>query len=1121
MKPLPTPARGQRARQATLAACLLLPLAASPAHAQLLAIAQNAPAQAAAPQGVSLQDLLSEWEKQYRATIVYKTDLVRGKRVAPAAAAGSLEAQLASVLPQAGLGFQKLRADYYVLVAAAPAATAAAQATISGRVVDEKGEGLPGVSIAVKGTSNGTTTDPDGNFQVAVADEKAVLVFSYVGYTSQEITVGTQTTLAIKLLRDAKQLDDVVVVGYGTQVRREITGAVQTVQASTLADIPVAQTTQKLQGKLAGVQILQGTGKPGQGIQVRIRGQASISAGSEPLYVVDGFPLVTDISTINPDEIETITVLKDAASTSLYGSRAANGVVLITTKQAKSGQTSVGLNAYYGVQQVPQKGRPDMMNAQEFAQFKKESYEDAGQPVPTYFQNPAQYGEGYNWYNAMLRTAAIQNYSVSLTAGKDKFTTLAVLGYFGQEGVVLNSNLKRFSLRLNSNYNVTDKVQVGVNLAPNYTIDNTPPTDGQFFNGQGLLNNALLSWPTLAYQNADGSLPLSVAAPGLSAFTEPNWYRSIQEITNKNTQQRLLTNAYLQVEPLKGLLLKSTINLDLGSALFNNFNPSTASIAFASPPPVTASAVQRTNYYYSWLNENTATYHRDLGDHQFDLLGGYTVQRYHQDYTQIRATNFPDDRIQTIQSGLNIDRPSTFNDIQEWSLVSYIGRLNYNYKGKYLLSGSIRRDGSSRFGVNNRNGVFPSVSAGWVVTDEEFVPKVDQLTFLKLRGSYGLTGNNNIGNYSQYANVNTNVNAVFGSTVTNGAAVTSLSNPNLGWEKTRQLDLGLDLGLFNSRVVLNYDYYVKNTTDLLYSVAVPQESGFGSFLGNIGELKFWGHEIAITSQNLVGKFRWTTNFNIAFSDNKVVALADGIDRIYGDATITRVGERIGQFYGMVHEGVYRNQQEYNDAPKAYNSIVGSARFRDVNGDGVVTNGGDNDDRTVIGNPFPKFIYGFTNTFNYAGFDLTVVASGSQGNDIMRRTDTGTTNLDGVFNVLREVKDRWRSESNPGAGLYGTTTGSTGLERDWISSRFVHKGSFLTLKNIALGYTVPVAQLKPFRTIRVYGSVQQAFVFTKYTGGNPEVTLDAGGNIAGPLNQGLDYSAYPVPRTFTLGVNLGL
>ncbi len=995
------------------------------------------------------------------------------------------------------------------------------QALVQGRVLDEKGQGLPGVSIVVKGTTTGTTTDATGGFQLTVADEKAVLVFSFLGYTTQEVPVGSQTTLTIKMLNDAKQLDDVVVVGYGTQVRREITGAVQTVQAKTLEDIPAPLATQKLQGKLAGVQILQGTGKPGQGMQVRVRGQASISAGSEPLYVVDGFPLVTDISLINPDEIETITVLKDASSTALYGSRAANGVVLITTKQAKSGQTAVGVSAYVGVQKVPQKGRPDLMNGEEFAQFKKESYEDAGQPVPTAFQNPAQYGAGYDWYGAMLRTAAIQNYSVSLTAGKDKFTTSAVLGYFGQDGVVLNSNYKRFSLRLNSAYNLTDRVQLGANLAPSYTIDNTPPTDGQFYSGQGLLYNAQLTWPTLAYQNPDGSLPLAVATPGLSAFTEPNWYRSLQEIKNTNTQQRLLGTAYLQAEPVKGLLLKTTINLDLGSALFNNFNPSTASIGFASPPPVTASAVQRTNYYYSWLNENTATYHRELGDHQFDLLAGYTVQRFRNDFTQVRATNFPDDRIQTIQSALNIDRPNTYNDIQEWSLLSYIGRLTYNYKGKYLLTGSIRRDGSSRFGVNNRNGVFPSVSAGWVVTDEEFVPKFDQLNFLKVRASYGLTGNNNIGNYSQYASVVTNVNSIFGSTVAPGATIGSLSNPNLGWETTKQLDIGLDFGLFNNRILFNYDYYVKNTTNLLYSVAVPQESGFGSFLGNIGELKFWGHELAVTSQNLVGKFRWTTNANIAFSDNKVVALAEGIDRIYGDGTITRVGERIGQFYGMIHEGVYRNKQEYDAAPKAYNSIVGSARFRDVNGDGKITNGGDNDDRTIIGNPFPKFIYGLTNTFNFAGFDLSVVASGSYGNQIMRRTVTGTTNLDGVFNVLREVKDRWRSEANPGAGLYGTTTASTGLERDWLSSRFVRSGSYLTIKNITLGYTVPVEHLKPFRSIRPYASVQQAFVFTNYTGGNPEVTLSAGGNIAGPLNQGMDFGGYPVPRTFTVGVNVGL
>ncbi|HEX8424923.1 TonB-dependent receptor [Hymenobacter sp.] len=1004
---------------------------------------------------------------------------------------------------------------------AAPDHNALLAVALTGKVVDEKGVGMPGVSVSVKGTSTGTVTDNDGNFKLDVPDASAVLVFSFVGYLSQEVPVGSQTTLSVKLAPDSKALDEVVVVGYGTQNRREVTGAVQTVNAQELQDIPVAQTTQKLQGKLAGVQVLQTTGRPGQGMQVRIRSQASISAGSDPLYVVDGFPIVTDISLINPDEIETITVLKDAASTSLYGSRAANGVVLITTKQAKNGQSSVGVNAYYGVQQVPQKGRPDMMNATEFAQFKKETYEDLGQPVPAAFQNPEQYGKGYDWYDAMFRTAAIQNYSVSLTAGKDKFSTSAVAGFFNQEGVVLNSNFRRFSLRLNSNYNITDKVRVGLNLAPSYTIDETPATDGRFFGSNGLLYNALLAWPTLAYRNPDGSLPLAVSVPGVTTFTQPNWYRSIQEIENKNTQTRILSNAYAEFEPIQGLLLKTTINLDLGSSLFNNFNPSTASIGFATPPPVTASAVRRNYHYYSWLNENTATYTKTIGDHTFDALVGYTLQRFHSDFDQVRATNFPDDRIRTIQSAINIDRPSTSNDIQEWSLLSYIGRLNYNYKGRYLLTGSVRRDGSSRFGVNNRSGVFPSVSAGWIVSDESFMPKINQLTFLKVRGSYGLTGNNNIGNYSQYATVNTNVNSIFGSTVANGASVTALSNPNLGWETTKQLDLGLDVGLFENRLSVTYDYYTKTTSDLLYSLAVPQESGFGNFLGNIGELKFWGHEIGINSKNLVGRFSWNTNFNIAFSDNKVLELSEGVDRIYGEGTITRVGQRIGQFWGMIQDGVYDNQEEYDNSPKAIASSVGTIKFVDVNGDGVLTYGGDNDDRTVIGNPFPKFIYGFTNNFSFANFDLSVVAAGSYGNDIMRRTDQGTTNLDGVFNVLKEVKDRWRSPENPGAGKYGTTKGNTSNDREWLGTRYVQSGSYLTIKNITLGYTVPVANLKPFRTIRVYGSVQQAFVFTNYGGVNPEVNVDANGNAASPLNQGQDFGTYPVPRTFTVGLNIGL
>lgn len=462
----------------------------------------------------------------------------------------------------------------------------------------------------------------------------------------------------------------------------------------------------------------------------------------------------------------------------------------------------------------------------------------------------------------------------------------------------------------------------------------------------------------------------------------------------------------------------------------------------------------------------------------------------------------------------------------EWSLVSYISRLTYNYAGKYLFTAAIRWDGSSRFGSDNRWGNFPSVSAGWVVSDEKFMHNIKSISLLKLRGSYGVIGNNNIGNYTQFATVNTTTNAIFGSTVAPGASVVTLGNTNLGWETTKQFDFGIDLGLFNNRLILAYDYYTKKTTNLLYNLAVPQESGFTTFNGNIGKLKFWGHEFSASAKILTGEFKWNVDFNISFNDNKVLALSEGVDRIYGGfgnyATLTQVGHRIGQFWGLIQEGVYVNQADFDKSPKATASEVGTVKFRDVNGDGVITYGGDNDDRTCIGNPFPKFLYGITTNLSYKNFDLSVVGSGSQGNDVLVMLDQGTANLDGVFNVLKGVKNRWRSPENPGNGLYGKTTSATWMERDWESSRFVSDGSYFTIKNITLGYRVPLKRSKFLRSLRLYGSVQQAFVFTNYRGVNPEVSTTANGTTTGSaLNLGADWGTYPVPRTYTFGLNVGL
>ena len=996
---------------------------------------------------------------------------------------------------------------------------------VTGQVDDTSGSPLPGVTVVIKGSTTGVITDANGEYTLKDVPGDVILVFSFVGMKTQEIPVAGQSIISIVLEEETIGLDEVVAIAYGNTTQRTSTGSLQTVKSAELQEIPVAQFTQKLQGKFAGVKINQGTGRPGQGMSVQIRGSASLSTSSSPLYVVDGFPVSGGISNINPNEIETITVLKDAASTSLYGSRAAFGVVLITTKSAKSGQTNISVAAYTGFQDVPQKGRPDMMNGTEWAQFKKEYYEDLGQTVPDAYQDPEQYGKGYDWYDAMLRTGTINDYSVTINTNKEKFSSAVVAGYFNQKGVMLNSDYKRFSLRANTKFNLADRLTLGVNVAPTYNYGNSPSTDGQFFGSGGLLLNAALTPPVLAYQNEDGTYPVTVTTPGITTFPTPNWVRSIDEITNKTIDTRLISNAYIEYEPIDGLKLKSSANVELVQTLVHYFQPSTAGRAFASAPSqLTANLYEANRRFWTWLSENTAEYSKTIKDHNFQVLAGYTAQKYRYDASSFSGSNFSDDRIQTIDAALVKNNPSM--DIQEWSLISYLSRLNYTYKNKYLITASIRRDGSSRFGSNKKWGNFPAVSAGWVVSEEPFMQNLDWLSFLKVRGSFGVTGNNNIGNYTQYSTVSGGVNTTFNNGSYSGIAVTNLGNDELGWERTKEFDLGTDFSFANDRVSVTYDYYRKETTNLLYTLAVPTESGFNSFTGNVGKIRFWGHEISVNSDNLVGKLKWSSNFNIAFSDNKVIELSSLSDEMYVwqgfVSTITKVGGRIGQFYGLIQDGVYVDQQDFDNSPKLVDSQVGTIKFRDVNNDEKITTGtGEDGDRTEIGNPFPKFTFGFTNNFKYKNFDLSIVATGSYGNKIVAAMEQGFVNLDGVFNALKNVKDRWRSEDNPGAGLYGKTTGSTGHDRDDFHSRFVKDGSYLTIKNITLGYTVPTKTLNFIKDLRLYASVQQAFVFSKYDYGNPEVGIDFNGNQPGSTAQGIDFSAYPVPRTFTFGVNVSL
>lgn len=1013
-----------------------------------------------------------------------------------------------------------------------------ADITISGKVTDEKGDLLAGVSVIVKGTTQGTTTDGTGSFRIAVPDTRATLVFSFVGYAKKEIVVGSQTSLTVALTPDDQTLNEVVVVGYGSQLKKEVTGAVQTISSQEIKDLPVSQIGQKLQGRLAGVQINQATGKPGQGISIRIRGQVSVSAGSDPLYVIDGFPITGNIAQLNPDEIEDLSILKDAASTSLYGSRAANGVVLITTKKGKPGQTNISFTAYTGLQKVPVKGRVKMLNAVQFAQFKKEFYEDQLLPVPDIFQNPSQYeGKNNDWYDALLRVAPLQSYNLSISHNTEKSNTSLVAGIFNQDGVVLNNKYKRYSLRMNSNYNLSNKVAVGFNVAPSYVFDNTPRTDGD--RGTGILFNALHTWPIMPIYDANGELTKYNTLPSSTGniFNYPNWVRAANELVNETKNTNLLGNAYIQFRPITGLTLKSTMNIEYTNSKFFFFNPSTATSAINVPIPTTAVSIRQGLESMSWLNENLATYAKSFNDHNFELLAGFTNQKFRSEFTQVQANTYADDRLPTIQGALNIDRTNSQNGANQWTLTSYLSRLTYNYKGKYLLTAAIRADGSSRFGLNNRWGTFPSASVGWIMSDENFLKTVPQVSFAKIRASYGVIGNNNIGNYTQYALVNNTTNAVFGSTVATGAVVTSLANPNLGWETTKQFDMGLDLGLFNDRIQFIYDFYTKRTTNLLYAVQVPQESGFTNFNDNIGEIKFWGHEFSLTTKNTMGKLKWTTNANISFNRNQVVSLAPGIDRVYGTFHITQVGQPFGQFYGLVKQGYYTSAEDLKNSPIIPGrSAIGTIKMKDVNGDGVITYGGDADDRTIIGSPFPKFTYGITNDLKYGNFDFSITGSGSYGNQLWVRHLYSTANLDGVFNMVEGVKDRFRVQNTivngaavatnvitQGAGQFGATNNGgnyTGIERDWNSTQFLADASFFTIKNITLGYNIGAVN-KLFKSARVYASCQQVYIFTKYWGGpNPETSGNGAGNgDGGNLSQGVDFSNYPVPRTYTAGVTL--
>ncbi|MCB9267129.1 MAG: TonB-dependent receptor [Lewinellaceae bacterium] len=998
-----------------------------------------------------------------------------------------------------------------------------AQRTVTGTVVDESGVPLIGVNVIIEGSTSGMVTDLDGAYSLKVPGEDAVLVFSYIGMLPRYEKVGSRQVIDVQMQEDAQSLDEVIVTGYALQRSRDITGAVETISLEDEPIAPVSTTGQMLQGKLAGVRVNQTSGRPGQGLQFQIRGAFSLTAGSDPLYVVDGMPLSGDISAINPNEIENITVLKDPAAASLYGSRAANGVVLITTKSTKPGQTKIDFNAYYGYEDIPQGRRLDMMNAREYAQFQKEIAESNGRPVDPTFQNPEEYGEGTDWFEEITRRGAIQSYNLTIGTGTEKFNVTTTAGYFNQEGVVVGTSFERLSLRVNTRYQPFERLRIGLNVAPTRTFNTNFNTDGWPYITENLVSSALLTTPLADPYNPDGSLALTASDP--ATFGNPNWLRVAHDKVYEDKNFQLLSNAFLEWEIVDGLTAKTTASVQTGSRNLFQFNPSTIGVLFI-PPPSIPSGSDNNVQFYNWLNENTLNYRKEVGSHNFDLLAGFTSQQFRSEGTLVEGINYPDDKIQSVNAA---GQTLVTSNIQEWTLLSYLARFNYNYGGKYLFTASIRRDGSSRFGADNRWGNFPAVSAGWVVSEENFW-NIEPISFLKLRGSYGITGNFEIGNFTHLSTLG-NVFYPFGGSTVSGRAPNNLGDQQLGWEDNVQFNIGADLHLFNDRIQLSYNYYSRRAQDLLFNVEVPVSSGFSNIQTNIGELKFWGHEFSLFASVASSRdFSWDANFNISFDRNRTESLGtqggslpSGILLYQFRSNISNVGEPIAQFFGAIHDGVYVNQADFDSSPKHVSSQVGTVKFRDLNGDGIITFP---EDMTVIGSPWPDFVYGMTNNIRFKNLNLSFAIAGSFGNDILAFYENWTANLDGVFNVLSEVQDRWKSEAEPGAGLYGSTQqGTTFLERDRWNSRMIKDGSFLAFKNITLGYNFPVNAEGPFRRAYVFLSSQNPIIITNYPGPNPEVNTQRNGATGANQSSfgntpGVDENSYPIPRTVTLGVNFG-
>jgi TonB-linked SusC/RagA family outer membrane protein len=986
--------------------------------------------------------------------------------------------------------------------------------------VTASGSGEPhaGATVSVVGTRIGATTDDGGRYRIVnVPLGTQTIRAQRIGFevATATVTVADGETVTADLALDvvAVQLGEVVAIGYGETERREITGSIASVSSEQIASAPVPSLDQALLGRAAGVQVMSASGQPGAGAMVRIRGGNSISAGNEPLYVVDGVPVVADadgattttimsqglsgispLAAISPNDIESIEVLKDASATSIYGARAANGVVLITTKRGRTGENVVTGGVWYGQQEV--RNRLDVMNAQQFATMVNEAYTNAGQAPPYSAGDIAGFGAGTDWQDAIFQTAPSSNVDLGFSGGDEDTRYYLSGNLFRSEGVVIGTHMDRGSARLNLDQEVSGKFRVGTRATFSRSEGQVLANGGAGSETASTVLNAILAPPTLPIYAEGGEYFTDVNMLSGRPFSNP--VATALEITNEERQNRLVGNAFAEYDLMSGLRLRSTFGVDFLSSLQNFYSP-----ANTYPGRNVGGAGSRgTATTTLWQNENTINWRREIGElHDLDLLGGLTLQRITSENVSGTAQGFLTDRLR--ENALNTAQTfvGVWTGAPRSSLLSYFARANWDIADKYLFTLTGRIDGSSKFGTGNQYGFFPSGAVAWRASEEPFVQELGVFDELKLRASYGRTGNQDIGNFASLATLGSTV-YVFGGVRAVGYAPSTIANPDLKWETTDQLDIGVDAAVLRNRLWLTADWYDKKTNDLLLYVPVPATSGFGSSLQNIGSVRNRGLELSVNTVNLAGNFGWETTLNLAWNRNEVLSLGvdDEIIAPVGvgaganqNPTILRVGEPTNAFFGWVYD----------------RTEGGVVMYRDLNGDGDITP----EDRTIIGSAQPDYTGGLNNRFTWRDFDLTVFVQWSVGNDIYNINRALLTSAAGNVNQLVDVVN---------AGSGGIPEPKVGNTFDSNpSTLFVEDGSYIRGKNIRLGWTVPAGLLArggfgPVTSLQLYASAQNFFTITDYTGFDPEISEYASTNLA----QGFDFGTYPQPRQITIGLNAG-